>query len=260
MKKFVVILLFLLSVPVFSQTLTGKIDLSQTKFESNGIDNYTINNVSGFPEYFGISYYDGHGYLSDTLYLYDIETGNLKYMLHGNGRISESGSVVIDNYYNGDPCIIASGKIIDLTTNKLIYTFNESILEIILTKSNTIVVIATDNIYIYFYSLGTYTGITSKSKTTLPKKLSLSQNYPNPFNPSTTIEYTLPSASHVTVQIFNNNGQLIKSLVDEEKSTGDYSVIWDGKNNNGGRVASGVYFYTVKTDDNELVKKMVLLK
>jgi flagellar hook assembly protein FlgD len=88
----------------------------------------------------------------------------------------------------------------------------------------------------------------------------LSQNYPNPFNPSTTIEYTLPAPNHVVIQIFNTNGQLIRSLANEDKVTGSYSIVWDGKSNNGGKVSTGVYFYSVKAGDQELVKKMIVLK
>jgi len=62
------------------------------------------------------------------------------------------------------------------------------------------------------------------------------------------------------LKIYNIRGQLVKTLLDEEKQPGDYSVIWDGKNDNGEEVASGVYFYQLVTENNRVTKKMVLLR
>ena len=93
-----------------------------------------------------------------------------------------------------------------------------------------------------------------------PDRFFLSQNYPNPFNPSTTIEYAVPNQSAVTIDIYNQVGQLIRRLVSETQPAGAYSVVWDGKNSRGQQVASGVYLYRIVTDDIALSRKMVLLK
>ena len=82
-----------------------------------------------------------------------------------------------------------------------------------------------------------------QDKVEIPKKFSLNQNYPNPFNPETTIKYELPKTSKVKLQIFNILGQKIKTLVDEEKQPGYYSVKWNGINDYGVKVSSGIYIY-----------------
>ncbi len=94
----------------------------------------------------------------------------------------------------------------------------------------------------------------------LPTAYSLSQNYPNPFNPSTTIEYSLPTKSDVTISIYNILGQEVRTLVNTSMSVGDHVTHWNGTDQAGDRVASGVYFYRIKADDFVSSKKMLLLK
>lgn len=94
----------------------------------------------------------------------------------------------------------------------------------------------------------------------IPKKFDLQQNYPNPFNSATIIEYTLPSASQVEISIYNILGQKIRTLVDEVKPAGVHTVWWDGSDNNGKEVSSGVYFYQIKTAQFTHARKMLLLK
>ncbi len=94
----------------------------------------------------------------------------------------------------------------------------------------------------------------------LPMDISLSQNYPNPFNPSTTIEYSVPINSHVRLTIYNIQGRTIATLVDGIKLQGQYEQTWNGTNELGSQVASGIYFYRLETSLNTKTKKMVLLK
>jgi hypothetical protein len=84
--------------------------------------------------------------------------------------------------------------------------------------------------------------------------------FPNPFNPVTTIQYSLPQSGHVTLEVFNTLGQLVRTLVDEEQEAGTRSAAWDGKNNNGKESASGVYLFRLATGAGTATKKMVLLK
>ncbi len=85
-------------------------------------------------------------------------------------------------------------------------------------------------------------------------------NYPNPFNPTTTINYSIQQGGLVEIKIFNVKGELLKTLVSENKQSGNYSIAWDGKNNRGSKLPSGVYFYTLRMGDITSSKKMVLLK
>ena len=94
----------------------------------------------------------------------------------------------------------------------------------------------------------------------LPDKFALSQNYPNPFNPITTISYELPVESKVTLRIYNTMGGLVRTLVNEEQYAGYKNVIWNGRNESGSKVSSGIYFYRIAAGDFTQVKKMVFLK
>ena len=89
----------------------------------------------------------------------------------------------------------------------------------------------------------------------LPTEFSLSQNYPNPFNPATEINFSLPEASHVKLEIFNIMGQKVAVPVNKYLEAGHHSVAWDGSN-----LSSGVYFYRIQAGDVVDTKKMVLLK
>ncbi|MCL5029389.1 MAG: GDSL-type esterase/lipase family protein [Bacteroidetes bacterium] len=83
----------------------------------------------------------------------------------------------------------------------------------------------------------------------------LYQNFPNPFNPSTTIEYSIPKLSHVTLKIYDTLGNEVKTLVNEEKLPGDYKITFDGS-----KLASGVYFSRIVANDFVKTKKIILLK
>jgi hypothetical protein len=94
----------------------------------------------------------------------------------------------------------------------------------------------------------------------LPSRYGLSQNYPNPFNPETTIEYQIPQAGDVHMAVFNILGQKICTLVDEARVAGRYQVIWDGRDDSGRPVASGVYFCHLTAGSYRQTRKMTLLK
>jgi hypothetical protein len=95
---------------------------------------------------------------------------------------------------------------------------------------------------------------------TKPAQFELKGNYPNPFNPETVIKFNLPQESAVTLRIYNVLGQVVNTVVDEVLPTGSYSVKWDGKNDQGSDVASGVYFYRIKAGTFESTQKMTLLR
>ncbi|MCL4548682.1 MAG: T9SS type A sorting domain-containing protein, partial [Bacteroidetes bacterium] len=95
----------------------------------------------------------------------------------------------------------------------------------------------------------------------VPVSYSLNQNYPNPFNPSTIISYSLPEAAIVTLMIYDVLGREVKTLVSEQQAAGTYRVNWNGDNNYGTKVASGVYIYRIVAGANFMqTKKMILLK
>lgn len=98
-----------------------------------------------------------------------------------------------------------------------------------------------------------------------PEKITLFQNYPNPFNPSTTIKFKVQSSRFkvpipTTLKIYNVLGQRVKTLVDEPQKPGDYEVVWDGKDDEGKEVASGIYFCKLTAGSFQKTRKMVLLR
>lgn len=93
-----------------------------------------------------------------------------------------------------------------------------------------------------------------------PQDFALAQNYPNPFNPSTMIQYELPRAVHVQLAIYNLLGEKVRTLIDEKESAGVKQITWDGRNDRGEAVSSGVYLYRLQVGEFVLTKKMALLR
>lgn len=93
-----------------------------------------------------------------------------------------------------------------------------------------------------------------------PEGFCLYQNYPNPFNPETRVEYDLPQSQWTTLEIFNLKGKRINTLVNGFKRKGHHSIIWNARNQNGMRVASGIYWLVLRSGTHSAVQKMILLK
>ena len=95
----------------------------------------------------------------------------------------------------------------------------------------------------FWYPPVVWVGIEDWEQDLLPRVYELNQNYPNPFNPSTTIRYALPFNSDLSIEIFNVLGQRVRVLVSDNKVPGYYETRWDGSNDFGNAVASGIYVY-----------------
>ncbi len=91
-------------------------------------------------------------------------------------------------------------------------------------------------------------------------KTALYQSFPNPANPATTISFSLKERSHVTLRIFTVNGELVRTVVDETLEAKLHKVVWDGKDEGGRKVSSGVYFYRLEAGPFADQKKLVVLK
>lgn len=97
-------------------------------------------------------------------------------------------------------------------------------------------------------------------KIDIPSDFTLLQNYPNPFNSSTTIKFSLEKKQHISLKIYNLNGQLIRNLASKQAAAGVHSIHWDGLDEFGSIVSSGVYTYRLTSDRVSVLKKMVLVK
>ena len=107
--------------------------------------------------------------------------------------------------------------------------------------------------------IGHTTGV-EEAGSGVPATYSLSQNYPNPFNPTTQIRYSLAKAGQVRIDVYNLQGQRVRTLVNAQVSAGVHQVVWDGKDESGRSVASGLYIYRLRAGDVVMQKKMLLLK
>lgn len=100
----------------------------------------------------------------------------------------------------------------------------------------------------------------AKPVSSLPAGFALSQNYPNPFNPSTTIPYAVAEAGEVKLSVYNALGQQVRVLVDQMQMPGSYAASWDGRDDRGQVVSSGIYLYRLQAGEQEQVQKMLLAR
>ena len=104
------------------------------------------------------------------------------------------------------------------------------------------------------------TNVSDYEARALPTVYALSQNYPNPFNPTTTIDYSIPKSGNVELVIFNMTGQKVRTLVSGKQDAAFYKIVWDGRNELGENVASGLYFYRLVSGSFSKIEKMTLIK
>ncbi len=167
-------------------------------------------------------------------------------------RDDKQGKLIVLLYnMSNDPISPGEGNILSLPARvnpDLMNKINLEIGEVVLADQNAVQIPVDDG------------------KASVPQAFELSQNYPNPFNPNTTIKYTLPSVGDgqetlpTTLKIYNILGEVVRTLVNEPKSPGVYYELWDGKDDQGDQVASGIYFYRLRAGEFSETKKMVLLK
>ncbi|MBN1347769.1 T9SS type A sorting domain-containing protein, partial [candidate division KSB1 bacterium] len=119
-----------------------------------------------------------------------------------------------------------------------------------------------DEIKIYNYpAVELLKGIVSVDNTPeIPREFELAQNYPNPFNPTTQIRFAVPEAQHVKITVYNVLGKKVTTLADKKVAAGRHSVRWDGTNEFGIQVATGIYYYKLEADNFTKIRKMLLLK
>ncbi len=98
------------------------------------------------------------------------------------------------------------------------------------------------------------------SEAELPTSFSLSQNFPNPFNPETTIEFYLERPQLTTLKVFSTTGQLVRLLIQDKLASGRHAINFDGRNESGQTLPSGVYFYVLESPETQLTRKMILIR
>jgi hypothetical protein len=116
------------------------------------------------------------------------------------------------------------------------------------------------DVFVIAGSRGIVVGVEERGDTALPSTTAVSQNYPNPFNPSTTIEFDLAKPARTTVRIYNTVGQQVRTLVDRPLGVGVHRIQWDGRDDKGNAMPTGVYVYRLVAGDFTEERKMVLVK
>ncbi|MFH2049255.1 MAG: DUF4623 domain-containing protein [bacterium] len=126
--------------------------------------------------------------------------------------------------------------------------------------NRTYVVPDTNSVVFHWYDDKDRSALGIEDVSALPKEFALNQNYPNPFNPTTFIKYDLPKEAAVRIVIYDLMGKEVRTLVNEKQNAGYESILWNGRDNQGRMVSSGLYIYQMITDEFQKTRKMVLLK
>ena len=118
---------------------------------------------------------------------------------------------------------------------------------------------AADKPHLYMIEHGGTLDVSEKNSL-VPNEVVISQNYPNPFNPETTLQYSISADGLVSIKVYDILGNKIKTLIEQWKSAGAHTEMWNGQNDNSQAVSSGVYFYQIKVGDKQVTKKMIFAK
>ena len=189
---------------------------------------------------------DGGEYRADT---------DLEYVAETNYTITCDVNIIEQKYsVNITP---DGGAVVNLATD---YNFRASA-DTLTTLSQLTIVggMFGGNIGEVFLTGNTITDIILNDSS-LPLDYSLEQNFPNPFNPSTVIKYSIPNLTNVTISIFNSLGQRVNTLVNKKQGVGNYKVNWNGTDQSGNNVSTGVYFYQINAGEFIQTRKMLLIK
>lgn len=191
----------------------------------------------------------------------DVAVSGIQFTLRGNGlnKIQFSSSENLKKFE------LATGSMGDTLKTFIVYNLKGELLnagKYILGKfiemNNNIRI---ENVVVADYNGNAIlTNVFNKDEMSIPSEYYLSQNYPNPFNAATIIQYGLPKRTSAKIVIYNILGQQLKTFIISEQNPGKYQVMWNGKNDYGGTVASGVYIYRLETADFINAKKLVILK
>jgi hypothetical protein len=212
--------------------------------EMNGfcirMQNSSLNSLTGFVETNWTIVYEG---------TYQVPGTGWQYITLQNGfNWNGTSNVLIDICYNNTSYTLATNVAATTVSGMCREYHTDGSAGCTLSSSNAV---NRPNICL---KINTLVGIPA-AKIELPVQFELSQNYPNPFNPSTTINYSIPEGTEVSINVYDITGRLIVTLVNEFKPAGYYKESFDGAN-----LASGIYVYRIEAGDFRDVKKMILIK
>ncbi len=190
---------------------------------------------------------------------------NQAFVMAADFNTGDIGSVAGPLSVVGYPSYSIDDKTIIYHTSQVISGIPHHTLEQMPLKSNFIEGTGVNKLYLVdanypiWFVIGTRTNVENEIEN-IPSAFTLSQNYPNPFNPSTTIKYSLAKEEKVRIGVYDMLGNKITELVNESKNAGLHEVIWNGSNDMGNKVSSGVYILTINAGSYFQSRKMVLMK
>jgi hypothetical protein len=208
---------------------------------------------TGFTSLFGTSnsvsiQAPGHPILTTPHIIGDIELDDWDYSTHGDlVSLIPGHTEILQNDSTGAPTL----AVLDWGAGWLIATMNT--LEWAYGRGHSPIL---ENVLLYVPTVG-IEEVPSVSDVSV---IALHQNRPNPFSGETSIGYHVPSRGHVSLKLYDKAGRLVKTLVDGVQRPGTARVAWDGSDEAGKRVAAGVYFYSLETEDSKLSKQLILLR
>ena len=189
----------------------------------------------------------------------DVENNELTYLFEFELKMVNINNETISYYYGRD--LLYPGLII--TYSDILENLDQFLSPGGIITWSVDVTDGIDTVYAQeervIFVIGKYAAL-AVDETTIPDEYSLNQNYPNPFNPTTRIQYSLPKAGLVQISIYTLMGQKIATLVNRNMDAGQYIITWHAMNDQGRKVPSGIYFYTLESGSYRAIKKLVLLK
>ena len=194
--------------------------------------------------------------------VYDHSSGNCSitggYVYRGNRRPELAGAYIYGDYCTGIIRMLRYTNGI-ITADSLLFNLQHPVSSFGIDQFNELYIVGYANGKIYRFNRSSASSV-SGNQNNIPVNFELKQNYPNPFNPSTLIGYSLPHISNVTLIISDILGRRIRTLVNTTQLTGNYSIYWNSKDESGKTVSSGIYFYSLITDNFKSTKRMLLVK
>lgn len=269
MIKKLTLLLFLFTFPLIGQQfqLEWKTPTGIRAYYFGDLDGDGIGEFLVMDSMYVVSVYDG---LSHNLkWSINLDYSNWIMVRYGYGDegIYFPRTPLLDFNGNGVKDFIIGDKIIDPSTNTLIFDFSNPNgfpdvlgLDDVDNDNQLELLISDDDSTIYVYSTGISVSSIESNNRHKGNNYKLSQNFPNPFNPTTAIEYEIQTRSRATIRIYNSLGQLIRTLLDEDKTPGIYISHWDSRDDDGAIVATGAYYYQLQVGEFVSSKNMLLIK
>jgi hypothetical protein len=200
--------------------------------------------------------------LTKPIKVYGHTSGNCSitggYVYRGSRRPELNGAFIYGDYCTGYIWMLRYANGI-VGSDSLLTILQHPVSSFGVDQLNELYIVGYANGIIYRFNRSAVSSI-NNNQNLVPDKFELKQNYPNPFNPTTLIEYNLPEISNIKLVISDVLGRRVKTLVTSTQLSGNYKMLWNGTDDNGKSVSSGIYFYSLITDKFKTSKRMLLVK